>query len=109
MTLAEDFYALDMTTNPASRALAERHLEDGNVTGTLAAALVTLIDAYEHAHYRTQLRAALSEVYTPDGVEIWMAARNRRFGGLTVEQMELRGRSDEVLFEARSLAGMVAT
>ena len=52
---------------------------------------------------RAAIRAALAEVYRPEGVEIWMTAPHRSFGGLSAEQMVERGRASEVLAEIERL------
>jgi hypothetical protein len=50
------------------------------------------------------LRSMLHEVYRPEGVEIWLQARHREWGGLTVAEMRSAGRGDEVLAAAERLA-----
>lgn len=56
-----------------------------------------------------ELREVLSETYRPEGVEIWLTARHRQFGGLTVDEMMDADRDQEVIDYARSLTGQVAT
>lgn len=49
------------------------------------------------------LRSLLSEVYTPESVDIWLTAAHRQFGDLTVKEMEQAGRLDEVVAAAARL------
>jgi hypothetical protein len=50
-----------------------------------------------------QLREMLAEVYTPEGVAIWLSAKHKQFGGLTVDEMLDADREDEVLAAAEVL------
>jgi hypothetical protein len=50
-------------------------------------------------------RAALSEVYTEEGVEIWLHAPNRRFGGRTAMECIESGQGEAVVSVARYLTG----
>lgn len=49
------------------------------------------------------VRDALAEVYRPEGVEIWMTAPHRSFGGRSATEMIHAGRSEEVLAEIERL------
>jgi hypothetical protein len=51
-----------------------------------------------------RIREALAEVYRPDGVDLWMTAPHRSFGGLSATEMIERGRTEEVLAEIERLA-----
>lgn len=51
-----------------------------------------------------ELRRLLGEVYLPDGVDIWLTAKHKQFGGLTVDEMLDADREDEVLAAAARLA-----
>lgn len=51
-----------------------------------------------------RIREALAEVFTPEGVDIWMAAEHRQFGGWTVTEMVNHNRGDEVLAAIDRLA-----
>lgn len=51
------------------------------------------------------LVAGLSEVYKPEGVLIWLRARNRRFDRLTPLEMIAGGREAEVRAEIERLVG----
>lgn len=53
---------------------------------------------------RWTVRMALSRVYRPQGVEIWMRSRHPAFGGLTAEQMIQGGMTDDVLAEIDRLS-----
>lgn len=61
------------------------------------------------AIYADRIRRALSDVYLPEGVDIWMKAAQRRFDGLTALQMIEAGRAGEVFTVAESLSGQIAT
>lgn len=50
------------------------------------------------------VRAAAAEVYTPEGVDIFMDARTLWFGGLTPCQMIEAGRGQDVLDLIEGLA-----
>jgi hypothetical protein len=50
-----------------------------------------------------ELRDLLAEVYLPEGVEVWLTAKHRQFGGLTVDEMMDTDREDEVLAAAERL------
>ncbi len=45
----------------------------------------------------TQVELALAEVYTPEGMAIWMKAEHKQWDGWTVSEMLNHGRGDEVL------------
>lgn len=49
------------------------------------------------------LRELLAEVYLPEGVDIWLTATHKQFGGLTVSEMAGSGRMAEVLAVAEAL------
>lgn len=49
--MTEVFY---VGSTAAWRQLAENHLNDEGVVSTLSAALITLVDAYEHARSETE-------------------------------------------------------
>lgn len=50
-------------------------------------------------------RQALAATYTPEGVEVYLHAKNRRFGGETAAALIRRGDLQRVLDEAELLAG----
>lgn len=52
-----------------------------------------------------RIREALAEVYTPEGIDIWLASRNRNLMGWTPIELISEGRTDIVLAEAEALAG----
>ena len=58
-----------------------------------------------------ELRDVLAEVYTPEGVDIWLDSRHVQLGGRSVEEMMDEGGEAEqqVIDLARSLAGMIAS
>lgn len=58
---------------------------------------------------RQWLMRTLAGVYKPEGVHIWMTAKHKQFGGLTVDEMVAAGRKEEVLAAAEALTGQVAT
>lgn len=49
------------------------------------------------------VRRAAADVFTPEGVEIWVDARNRLLEGLSPRQLVEQGQGDEVL---RALEGL---
>ncbi len=46
---------------------------------------------------KVEARRLLAEVYDAAGVDVWMAARQDRFGGANAHWMIANGRGDEVL------------
>lgn len=54
-----------------------------------------------------RIREALAEVYTDQGVEVWMRAPHKQWGGLTVDEMIAAERTDEVLAVIDRLASGV--
>jgi hypothetical protein len=52
-----------------------------------------------------EIRELLSEVYLPEGVDIWIAAHNRNLGGRTARELLDAGDHEPVLAEAKMLAG----
>jgi hypothetical protein len=51
-----------------------------------------------------RVRELCAEVYTPEGVEIWMAARNQRFHGRTPMELIEAGDTGDVLMVLDQLA-----
>ena len=49
----------------------------------------------------------LRDVYTKDGINIWLNARNSNFGGSSPVELIMRGDLDTVLREARRLARLM--
>lgn len=44
-----------------------------------------------------RIRAELADIYTPEGVAIWMSNEHKQWGGWTVSEMLNHNRGDEVL------------
>jgi len=57
---------------------------------------------------KSQVRGVLADVYTPEGVALWMEREHAEWH-MTVDEMFAAGRADEVLAKAKSLRGQVAT
>jgi hypothetical protein len=53
--------------------------------------------------WTARVRAAASDVYTPEGVEIWMRSRNRLLDGRSPEQAIADGDGDRVYELVRAL------
>lgn len=51
-----------------------------------------------------QIQRALAEVYTPEGVAIWMTAPHKQWNGWTVSEMVNHGRGQDVLALVDQLA-----
>ena len=51
-----------------------------------------------------KIRDGLAEIYTPEGVDIWLASEHKRWDGWTVSEMVNHGRGDEVLAAIDQLA-----
>lgn len=51
-----------------------------------------------------EIRATLAQVYTPEGVDVYMKARLSYFEGATVGELIAAGRGDEVLTLIDALA-----
>jgi hypothetical protein len=47
----------------------------------------------------------LADTYTPQGVSVWLSCRNRNLGDQSPVDLLKAGRLDEVLAEARRVAG----
>lgn len=52
-----------------------------------------------------RIRELLSEVYLPEGVEVWLNSRNRSLGMEVPAQLISSGRFSEVLEVAKFIAG----
>jgi hypothetical protein len=50
-----------------------------------------------------EVRAKCAEVYTPEGVDIWMSARQRYFYGRTALEMIEAGEADVVMYRLEQL------
>lgn len=51
------------------------------------------------------VRGMLSEVYESEGVDIWMSAHHRRFGGRSAQELLDAGDHEPVLGEVNRLVG----
>jgi hypothetical protein len=71
--------------------------------------MLTTDAAQRRVKIREQVKTLLSDVYLPEGVQIWMTAPHKWFDGKSAEQMIADGRGDEVLVAAESLSGQIAT
>jgi len=60
-------------------------------------------EAAQYADYG-RVREAAAEVYTPEGVEVWMTARNKMFEGRTPTEMIEAGQTGRVLDLIAALA-----
>jgi hypothetical protein len=52
------------------------------------------------------VRRALSDVYTPEGVRIWLNSRNRNLDARVPMHLIMAGRGDEVLEQAERLQAL---
>lgn len=61
-------------------------------------------DLREAAEGIRRIRALLTEVYTDEGVHIWLHARNRSLGGQVPAELMSVGATEDVLRLAQQLA-----
>lgn len=57
------------------------------------------------AEVERRVRELLSKVYLPEGVDVWMAARRRNFGGRSARELLDGGDADPVMAEVTRLVG----
>lgn len=53
--------------------------------------------------FKKIVRDALSEIWRPVGIDIWMRSHQDRFDGMNVDQMIRAGRAEDVLIEVQKI------